>query len=250
MPFFPASLFVVCIDLPGHGYSSHFSPGVLLNFMDYVLTIKRVADYFCWSTFYYLGHSFGAQIGAYFSAFYPQYVAKLIMLDAIASYYPLDNIKRHAQVTRKLLDNEVKMAGRKRPSYSYEEALERIKINRISKLDNEAAIALLKRSVVPYENGYSFSTDQRLKIAVWSSWNAQQNLQILKNIKCPQLIIFARESLPVMSLNIFRPVMQIYKSRKNFHYKVVEGNHDVHNNNPERVAPLVEKFLIEFNSKL
>lgn len=86
MKFLPESYQYVNIDLPGHGLSSPFPPGVPLHFFDYVYSILLVLNALEWKTCVYIGHSFGAQIGTYFSMVYPGRCEKLIALDGFLPF--------------------------------------------------------------------------------------------------------------------------------------------------------------------
>ncbi|XP_018343424.1 PREDICTED: serine hydrolase-like protein isoform X3 [Trachymyrmex septentrionalis] len=67
MKYLPKELFYyVCIDLPGHGWSSHFPSWTILDIMDYAHALYFVLEALQWKTFIYLGHSLGAQIGLEF----------------------------------------------------------------------------------------------------------------------------------------------------------------------------------------
>ncbi|XP_018368995.1 PREDICTED: serine hydrolase-like protein isoform X3 [Trachymyrmex cornetzi] len=63
MKYLPKELFYyVCIDLPGHGWSSHFPSWMILDVMDYAHALYFILEVLQWKTFIYLGHSLGAQI--------------------------------------------------------------------------------------------------------------------------------------------------------------------------------------------
>ncbi|XP_049788992.1 serine hydrolase-like protein [Schistocerca nitens] len=249
VPFLPKHFYIVCIDLPGHGCSSHFPPGFVLHYMDYILSVRRVVDFFKWKQFYFLGHSYGAQLGAYFSAFWPEHIIKLVMLDAISTFVYSDFMDRFPVSSSRLLNMENRIAKKQPPAYSFEEALQRMLESRISKLTDDAAKTLIMRSLVKRNNGVGFSTDQRLKFAAWVPWGPEQNVNILQRIRCPQLIVLASQSLPILSQSFSRE-MKMFRSRKNFTCIVVDGNHDVHNNQPEIVGPIVTKFFTADKSSL
>ena len=64
------------------------------------------------------------------------------------------------------------------------------------------------------------------------------------SIKCPLLVIKASNSPYYMSEEIAERLLRIYiNTNPNFEFREVEGGHHVHLNNPERVAPLIVRFL-------
>ena len=52
---------LVCVDLAGHGYSSHRHEPVY-HFVDYVVDLFDVVDGLGWSNFSIVGHSLGAGV--------------------------------------------------------------------------------------------------------------------------------------------------------------------------------------------
>jgi len=76
-------VYVVAVDLPGHGLSSHLPPGCPYHDLVFMMELKRVIDYLNWNKFIILGHSMGAAIGLFFSCLFPQSVEKVITIDMI-----------------------------------------------------------------------------------------------------------------------------------------------------------------------
>jgi pimeloyl-ACP methyl ester carboxylesterase len=170
----------VCVDLPGHGYSSHFPQGLPLDFMDYVLALVRVLNQLQWESCYYIGHSLGGQLGLYLCSLWPQRVRKLVLLDTIGPLYVgTDKYFSHNKMMMdKVLTIEKKFSTES-PSYSYKEALDRVLTNRYSEITEEVAKILLKRSVMKNNDGmFSFVADQRLKSGLWPLLNERQQLQV------------------------------------------------------------------------
>lgn len=258
IPLLPKFFYYVCIDLPGHGKSTRFPKGVRLDLLLYISAVHRVVQNLRWNKFYYIGHSLGGQLGTYYAAMYPDKVAKLIVLDAISPFVLQmeEYLPYHIKMTDKIIELESKMLDKTPPSYTYEEALKRMIENRPSPITKDAAEALLKRSLKNGPNGYYFSTDQRLKFAVISPMSPEQHLFNMSHIQCPFLLVmtkilkhFAEKTFNNRS-NLESRVFEVYKNNPNFQTVLVEGYHDVHNNEPHVVAPIVSNFLFEQKSML
>merc|ERR1711872_645756 len=56
-PLFPPKHRLLCLDYPGHGYSSPLPPGQIYHYLESIGCIRRVADYMGWDKFGLLGHS-------------------------------------------------------------------------------------------------------------------------------------------------------------------------------------------------
>ncbi|KAJ8953609.1 hypothetical protein NQ318_003033 [Aromia moschata] len=75
-------LSVYCIDLPGHGFSSHLPPGQSYYiFWDGVHFLRRIVKHFNWNDIIILGHSLGGAIAFLYAAMYPDDVKKYISID-------------------------------------------------------------------------------------------------------------------------------------------------------------------------
>jgi pimeloyl-ACP methyl ester carboxylesterase len=179
VPLLPSTFYYVCIDLPGHGYSSHFPEGLPLDFMDYVLVLVRVLNHLQWESCYYIGHSFGGELGLYLCSLWPERVKKLVLLDAIGSV--CTKTEKFLSHNKHMLDNvlSIEEQSKKTPSYTYNEALYRLMTNRKSLLTEEAAKIMIKRSLVKSSNGgFRFAADQRLKKGIRALLNEEQQLSV------------------------------------------------------------------------
>ncbi|XP_066141388.1 serine hydrolase-like protein [Euwallacea fornicatus] len=245
--------FYICIDLPGHGKSSHFPPYLPIHSEDYIMTYTIVMEHFKKEKFIIMGHSYGAQLGVLYSQIYPEKVEKLIILDSV--YFMIRQVKYFKEDLEQKYDTILKLNTKQKnskpPAYTYEEAVERIMKQRPFPLTPQGARILVERMLVPIgDNKYNFSIDQRLKVVMNPVRDAKLAIKTLTNfpIMCPVLIIFAKDNY--IQRYLMQPIIIFYKKQKNFTIKFISGHHDVHLNTPELVAPLVTKFMNEQKSKL
>lgn len=147
IPLLPKSFYYICIDFPSHGRSSHLPPFFPIYTLNFVIVIKLVLDYFNKGKYILLGHSYGAGIGIHFVRLYPQYVEKMIGIDAIAPHVPAKRLKKYVtQIFSTCLQIQENQYSRKRPTYTKEEAIEKIRTGRWGEpLSNEAALSLVTR---------------------------------------------------------------------------------------------------------
>lgn len=249
IPLLHGNIYVVAIDLPGHGFSSHFPRGLTIHFLNYIIAIVYVVKHFKWSHFSFVGHSLGAQLGVFFAAFFPEYIEKFVAIDHVG---PVNNDDEPTKVTRYWLNQFLKvealLTSGKPPVYTYEQALEKL-TNRNSALTTEAAKIVLKRSLKNAGSGYNFCMDQRLKLNSAPYFTMQHLNDVYEHIQCSALYIFSSERYPLYQKTYYG-VFSIMKQRPNFTIKVVPGNHDVHQNHPERISELINNFIFRQLSKL
>lgn len=250
-------LYVVCVDLPGHGHSSPLAPGIPYRFTDMFGSLRRVISQLEWHRFHYLGHSLGGLMGYYFAASYPDLIEKLVVLDAICfKIYPAQhqsNLLR-ALGEKLLLLEKKKEAGTAPPSYTLGQALQKLADSRGTKMTDTGIRALASRNLTRiegHENLFRFSRDQRIKFFNFPLFYKEESAQIMSQVKCQLLIVTGNESHRIAKNSVDEFVLNaVAKSCSYFKHHVVDGDHDVHLNFPERVAPLVAKFLCEPMSSL
>ncbi|XP_015369569.1 PREDICTED: serine hydrolase-like protein [Diuraphis noxia] len=252
IPLLRRGFYYVCVDTPGHGRSSHYPPGFRITMECYALAVKRVIDYLKWDRFKCIGHSMGGIIASLFTSLYPEHVASLVMIDC-AGPEPV-----HAQETVKwlrtacdgLLTIERKAASGSPPSYTREQAVDTLITKRLSKLTRDSANVLVERSLVDSPGGrHAFCMDQRLKVFYNQMFTPTQYMAVVSSIRCSVLYLRASDN-PLQKSPGNKLVRKIYKLNPNVRVVKVNGNHDVHLNHPERVADLINTFLLSERSKI
>uniref|UniRef100_A0A1B6KZ30 AB hydrolase-1 domain-containing protein n=1 Tax=Graphocephala atropunctata TaxID=36148 RepID=A0A1B6KZ30_9HEMI len=244
LPLLPVNQFYVCIDLPGHGKSSHADKGYILDLVWFTFAVKRVIDYFRWSKLYYLGHSFGGQIGFLLSALYPELVLKLVIIDILMDHHTPANLT--ARTTRQWFETILKLEKRssldEAPTYSFAEFVQKMKGSRLTEVSESQIKAMAERNLMRIgPDQFKFSNDQRNKLFGPILFTSEQLQSMVREICCPMLVILGKSSMstnPQEKLN--RTPM---KKNNNAVFQVIEGDHDIHIARPEAVAHLVVPFL-------
>lgn len=248
MKYLPKELFYyVCIDLPGHGWSSHFPPWMLLDMLDYAHSLHFILEALKWKTCIYIGHSMGAQIGLQFSVFQPNRIKKLISFDGML-------INKEGELTtyfKRASELSVKVYYNKKPlSFTKEEILHAFKTKRISALNSEATEAIFERAVTKVNEKYIYTRDIRLRNHPFSFMKINE-LQKFNNELSIPIYTFVPSHGLILGHKEHPLLFETIKAKTKLEVIHIDGNHDVHNNYPERVAPFVCKILNSDNfSKL
>lgn len=228
----------VNVDLPGHGLSSPFSYGTPLHFFDYVYSILLVLNALKWKTCIYIGHSFGAQIGIYFNILYPGRFEKIIAIDGFLSS-PIENVVSHIQ-DKYNLDAYTKNS---KTLYTKDEVIYALKFKRQETLKLDAAEAMFKRAVTKVNNLYEYNRDTRLRFMVKPYFTIEEQEKFFIKYATKTLIIIADNSSHInTNLKLLKIILNVSDKNK-ISVITVNGNHDVHNNYPERIAFHICKFL-------
>ncbi|XP_011707778.1 PREDICTED: serine hydrolase-like protein [Wasmannia auropunctata] len=249
MQYLPKELFYyVCIDLPGHGWSSHFPPWMVLDSMDYAHALYFILEALQWKTCIYIGHSMGAQIAILFSILQPNRIEKLIAIDGIL--VKPEFIKEFTTYLEIASASSVKAYHKNEEpsSFTKEEILHALKNMRFGALNSEAADAMFDRAVTKVNGKYIYNRDIRLKNNPFTYMNTKEFKKINNTISIPIHLIAPSQG--VFFPFIKDPALEILKGKTLLDVIIVNGNHDVHNNNPENIAPFICKILNNYSSKL
>ncbi|XP_015929743.1 serine hydrolase-like protein isoform X2 [Parasteatoda tepidariorum] len=250
IPLLSSNLYIVAVDGPGHGLSSHKPKGAFYHYMEILVDIKRVIDYLKWETFSIIGHSLGGTVGLLYSSVYPEKVKNLILLDIIKPASRETHLL--PSVTREGIENLLKIEKKTNdpaPVYSLKEAESRLVAGMYNQITEEGASVLLRRGCKPSEcgKGVVFSRDIRVKMTEDLQKFSHDDLKaFMSKVCCNLLIIVGNKSVVVKSRtpDVLDDFLEVYeKNCRTFKVVKVEGNHFVHLNNPERVAPLIDDFF-------
>lgn len=263
LPYFDKNQRVICIDIPGHGLSSHYPPGMLYNHFDGLSYIRRAANFYSLKEFSLLGHSMGASMCMLFAATHPEMVRRLVMID---SYKPMSReTSEVVDFTRLSVDQlfrtEEKLGTDQVTYDTYESIYERLRIGVNEFLDEtdtisrDAVDALAVRGIRKTENSkYIFSRDLKQRIVSLYGYPTEMIKEFARKITCPHLVIKAtrhpeRWKIEEEPVNVIRSV---YKETNPHNYveDTVDGNHAIHLTHPENVWLTIQSFLAKHQHKL
>lgn len=250
IPMIPDSFYVIALDFPGHGMSSHLPPGSPYHDIVFIMEIKRLVEYFKLENFIILGHSMGAALGLFFASIFPKIVDTIIAIDMIKPLsFPAEELAKRTSDGIKLFLNLDEKINSKPPVYDHKTAIQKlIEAHSVyGVITPEGAECLLKRGTKQIEDGKEqlyFSRDNRLKAILFCRMDSTALMSYLQHIQCKLCIIKATNGIKLDSDEIVEKYIQLYKTKcKKFKYIQVEGGHHVHLCQPEVVAPFINQFL-------
>ena len=234
-PLLP-DLHLVALDLAGHGRSQHRHPSVVHHFIDWAPEVVAVADVLGWGAFALIGHSMGAGISTLVAGTFPDRVRRLVLLEG-AGPLAADPDRAPGQLAS-AVEDEARAAAASPKLFPDLDTAVKARL-RDSDLDTQASRLLVERGSEEVEGGVRFTHDPRLRTRSRTRLTENQVLAFLAAIECPVLAVRALQGWPFPE----DVVMARLKKIQHLETAEIEGGHHVHLTHPERVAPIINRFL-------
>ncbi|XP_074600998.1 putative serine hydrolase [Brevipalpus obovatus] len=234
---------ILGVDLPGHGLSSHYPPGVPYRNLSWIIDIRRVVKHFQLDKVIFLGHSLGAALSLLYASIYPEEVEKIISCDIIkeATFEDHDIPKAMAKSLDLFLD--VDRRPKTDRGFSREQAIQ-ILIGAHTNGDISPKMAgyLLRRASVEKSDGLHFTRDGRLMGLVHQKFRVDDLINLYSQMKCDLLILRGNSGTANMDHPHTKRILEVHKQRG---AKIITllGDHYFHLSHPKETARHVEEFL-------
>jgi pimeloyl-ACP methyl ester carboxylesterase len=177
--------YVVALDLTGHGKSACRSADASYQIWDDLPEILGVLEALGWERFSLLGHSRGAIIASLLAASFPERVAHLVKLDA---FMPQPVAERDfSSQLRNFIDQKRYWLARENRVYASIDAA--VASRKKASLPAAAARLLVERNLRPCANGFTWTTDLRLRGASAVKLTAGQVQAVLEGLVMPTLLL-------------------------------------------------------------
>lgn len=236
VPLLPEGFRYLSVDLAGHGLSDHRPSGVNYHYWDYVADLVETLDVLGERPITLLGHSLGGTVAAVVAGVLPERVRQLVLLDSLG---PLsappeegpDRLRRFLLASRKVAASA---------STRYKTLDEAVSARRRAGTLSEASARLLvNRNAFVDGDGVRWRSDRRLLLNSPSRLTESQVLAFLESIRCETLVVRAEPGMAIPPVDWSRRLAAV----KTATLVGVPGDHHVHMDAPERVAPVVAAFL-------
>jgi len=262
------SVRLVCVDLSGHGRSSHQHHASAYYLPQRVIEVLDVADVLGWTTFALMGHSMGAGIATLVAGTAPDRVTRLILVDGMGPWPSRMSASRRLATAVKQAPKIRKRHRRIYPSRAA--AVERYMKNNPG-LSEHAASLLIARGTQKVEmwekakqdrdtsrevageveEGFAFRHDVRLTALSTTAYTEPDVDDFLRNIKCPVLLILADNEERRQKAKQPDDISHVFKRRigqvSDIAVLVVEGHHHLHLDQAHAIDEPIAQFLRHAN---
>ncbi|XP_052866019.1 probable serine hydrolase [Anopheles cruzii] len=252
IPLLPKHMSFLALDLPGHGLSSRIPDGMMCHALDNTFVMFYLMREYGWKKISLLGHSMGSILCFIFAATFPGKVDFYVGIDALKPHIP-DPEKFPSRLEKRLpqalLADVRNREKTEPPSYPYGELIERLHLATNKSVSREAAPFLLYRNTRKsslHPDRYYFTRDSRLKYSLGVGWEQAINLEFAKRVTMPYLFIKAKHSPFYEERKYFDEFIEVVKANNpQFELEFVDSTHHLHLTEPEKISPIISKFLVK-----
>lgn len=249
IPLLPRHVSYLALDLPGHGRSSHIPNGMIYSSALYIYVLRLTKKKFDWEKISLCGHSMGAILSFIYASFYPNECDMVIALDALKPRQV--NSRSVLKFYRNGLNNIYKSSlhfntDTEPPSYFYDELVAKLINGIFSSYTEEALQYLLVRGIQESRsspNKYYFTRDNRLKST--NTFHVSSEItEMACRITAPYCFVKAIQYIYPQWIDMDEVLQTMRDSNPKFELHGVNGDHHVHLTDPDKVSPIIGRFIM------
>lgn len=234
-PLLP-NLYLVAIDLPGHGKSSHYAPESQVHFIDYVINAIKLVDHLRWDKFALLGHSLGGAIASTLAGTIPERISHVGIIDGLG---PMTTPADHTPMQLRLFCQETLGFKPRTTTYHSIEQPVRSRLM-VNQMRESSARIIIERNLKQVKKGlWQWRTDPRLLKPSSLHLTEAQAIAFLSEITAPITVIRPEPGFPFSAEVIQRRINAI----AHLNIEQIPGYHHVHLDEPESVAKILKSFF-------
>jgi len=235
-PTLTNNYFLIAIDLPGHGYSSHLPAGCNYHFIDGIYHVINIVEALGIDQFILLGHSMGACLASLIASIVPEKVTKLVLLEGLG---PLshETTTCHKQLKSYLHYQHVLSNKPNRPYPSFNAAVKARAKN--GYLPIELAEIIVNRAIKEVKGQFFWRHDKRLLTPSPLRLCEEQVNNCLNEIASPSLLIEGTTGFEYDK----HKMTERKKRVENLEVSILEGGHHIHLEQPDKTNALILDFL-------
>ncbi|GHB29738.1 alpha/beta fold hydrolase [Salinicola rhizosphaerae] len=214
---------IVALDLPGHGHSQARGAGADYPLWGYLPDVLDALEALDASRVTLFGHSMGAGIATMLAAAAPECVARLVLIDGLAS-----TTDEPAATVGQL---QAGLRARRRPARdsrgyaTVEEALAARVRGGVTRLDAETARPIVERNLQRDRDGrFHWRTDPRLSAPSLLRWSPAQMLETMAAVDVPTLLLQASAGVLNERAHFHEACRRIARLTR----RVLGGGHHLH----------------------
>lgn len=235
-PYLSDNFYLVAVDLPGHGLSSHLPNGCYYHLIDGIFTIIRIIEALKRKQVHLLGHSLGACLASLLAGVSPEKILSIALIEALGPLASPEQscqpqLAYYLQYGMVLEDKHTKpyssllLAAETRAKRGY--------------LSLEHSHKLCERGMYEQDGALYWRHDKRLLAPSPLHMTEAQVLSCLSTITAKSMLCSANNGYSFSEKDMQARI----KAVKNITVIQLEGGHHIHMEKPDAVGPLLANFF-------
>ena len=184
-------VYLVSIDLPGHGNTAGLPDGVFYHYIDHLSDLYAAIAGLGWDQCVLLGHSMGGTLVTTYAAAFPDAVTRVISIDVLGPMFGAPS-KFVARIRDGIESRARHRADSQRYFTNREQAIDARRAN--GGLSEFAANHLASRGLEQLQQGWSWRVDRRHRLPSLVFQAEQQIAAVLSAVQAPTLVISAEDT--------------------------------------------------------
>ncbi len=229
---------VIVPDHRGHGDSGHVGPGGYYHFPDYVLDLDALWRAAGLDRAALVGHSMGGSIASYFAGAFPERVSRLVLLEGLGpTASPAEGAPDRV---RRWVEEVVRRDRHAPPGVADLPGVAR-RLKKLSPhMDDALALELAPHASAPgADDLFRWKFDPLHRTTAPMPFDPDRFAHFLRRVQCPALVVWG-ELTPLKPADADTRAAQLPDARV---VTVPGAAHNLHHEQPERVAALLDDFL-------
>jgi pimeloyl-ACP methyl ester carboxylesterase len=235
-PYLSTNFYLVAVDLPGHGHSSHLPPGCYYHLIDGIFTTLQIIDALQCKQVHLLGHSLGGCLASVIAGVAPERVKSVACIEALG---PLTAPDYACQKQLALyVHNDPLIDSKPKKSYPSLQIAAEARATR-GYLSVMLAKILCERGMYEEDGAFYWRHDKRLLVPSPLRMTEAQVLSCLSTITAKSMLCWANEGFEFGEEKMQARI----KAVKELRVVQLSGGHHIHMEKPEEVGGLLREFF-------
>lgn len=230
-------VYLVSIDLPGHGKTARLPAGVYYHYIDHLSDLDAALTSLDWAKCVLLGHSMGGTLVTTYATAFPDRISQVISIDALGPMFGAPD--KFVERIRNGLESRARYQSHSRRYFATrEQAVDARRAN--GNLSEFAANHLASRGLEQSDQGWSWRVDRRHRLPSLAFHAEEQIEAMLSTLNVPTLVISAEDT---HLSGLSEIIEKRFKLLQHGQLEKLTGGHHLHLDNARSCATAINRFL-------
>lgn len=234
-PYLETQFYLLAVDLPGHGHSSHLPEGCHYHFSDGIFTCLQIIQALGFQQIHLLGHSMGACLASLIAGVAPEQIFSLILIEGLGPFSQPEQTCR--KQLAQYLHHAIKEENKEAKPYKSLDLAAQARAKR-GYLSLEYAQIICQRGVIRKNESFYWRHDRRLLNPTPLYMTEGQVLSCLQSITARSCLILADNGFVFKDFDMQERIEAV----RGLQVDQMTGGHHIHMEQPDAIAQRLAEF--------